>query len=166
MAIAPSCPVRLRSLGRVHITSDRRFRFEVAPAVLWEAIAEVERFPLWWPWLRRFEAVGMHAGDVWRCTVQPPLPYTLSFDIAIDEVEPAERVTAEVRGEITGTAELTLTPTDDGGCDARLTSRLAPSSRFLQTVALVARPIARLGHDWVLDTGARQFQQRLRDVGA
>jgi hypothetical protein len=145
----------------VHIASDRAYGFDVAPAVLWAEIAEVGRFPTWWPWLRRFDAVGLEPGDRWRCTVQPPLPYSLSFAIAIEEVEPHARVTASVSGEITGTAELTIEAAEEG-CTARLRSRLAPSSRFLQAVALVARPVVSLGHDWVLDTGARQFRQQLR----
>ena len=128
--------------------------------MLWASIAQVDRFPTWWPWLRRFEAQGMVVGDVWRCTVQPPLPYSLSFDITIDHVEP-ERVAARVSGDITGNAELTITPDGDDACHARLVSRLAPANRFLQTVALVARPVVSLGHDWVLDTGARQFRRRL-----
>ncbi len=144
----------------MHIASDRSYRFDIAPSALWAEIAEVERFPTWWPWLRQFDAVGLEPGDRWRCTVQPPLPYSLSFAIAIEEVEPNARVTASVSGEITGTAELTIDPADDG-CTARLRSRLAPSSRFLQAVALVARPVVSLGHDWVLDTGARQFRQQL-----
>ena len=144
----------------MHIASDRAYRFDIAPPVLWAEIADVERFPTWWPWLRRFDAVGLEPGDRWRCTVQPPLPYSLSFAIAIEEVEPHARVSASVSGEITGTAELTIEPADDG-CTARLRSRPAPSSRFLQAVALVARPVVSLGHDWVLDTGARQFRQQL-----
>jgi hypothetical protein len=70
-------------------------------------------------------------------------------------------VTALISGEISGTAELTLEPTGEGGCSARLTSALAPSGRFLQAIAMVARPVVTLGHDWVLDTGARQFRKHL-----
>lgn len=145
----------------MQIASDRSYGFTVGPAELWSTIAAVERFPQWWPWLRTFEARALEAGDVWRCTVQPPLPYSLSFTITITEVAADERVEATIAGEIEGTATLTIAPTDDG-CRARLRSSLAPSSRFLQAVALVARPVVSLGHDWVLDTGARQFRQQLR----
>lgn len=145
----------------MRISSDRSYRFEVEPSVLWDTIAAVDEFPRWWPWLRRFDGNGMEPGDIWHCTVQPPLPYTLSFDIAIGEVLPVERVTATISGEISGTAELTISPVDAGGCSARLTSRLAPSSRFLQAIAMVARPVVTLGHDWVLDTGAKQFRKHL-----
>jgi hypothetical protein len=146
----------------MHIASDRSYRFAAGPAQLWDRIATVEDFPTWWPWLRRFDGQALEPGDIWRCTVQPPLPYTLTFAIAIGEVVPAQRVTATVSGEIQGTAELTIEPDGDGGCTARLRSRLAPASRFLQAMAVVARPVVSLGHDWVLDNGARQFRRQLR----
>jgi uncharacterized protein YndB with AHSA1/START domain len=146
----------------MHIASDRSYRFAASPEDLWERIAAVEDFPTWWPWLRQFDGRALVAGDEWRCTVQPPLPYALSFTITIGEVEPAQRVAAEVSGEIRGSAELTIAGDGEGGCTARLQSRLAPASRFLQAVAVVARPVVSLGHDWVLDTGARQFRQQLR----
>lgn len=144
----------------MRIASDRSYGFAIGAADLWSTISAVDRFPLWWPWLRRFEARGLEHGDVWSCTVQPPLPYSLSFTITLTEVTEHERVEATIGGEIEGTAALTIEPTDDG-CRARLTSSLAPSSRFLQAVALVARPVVSLGHDWVLDSGARQFRQQL-----
>ena len=35
---------------------------------------------------------------------------------------------------------------------------LSPTNGMLKTVARLARPVAQFGHDWVLDTGARQFR--------
>jgi hypothetical protein len=143
----------------VEIRSDRRWGFDVGPADLWEAIAAVDDYPRWWPWLRRFEATGLVAGDTWRCVVQPPLPYTLRFRVALDEVDPHRLVAATLTGDVTGQARLEIDERDDG-CEARLVSRLAPGNGALRIVAMLARPIARFGHDWVLDTGAHQFVAR------
>jgi uncharacterized protein YndB with AHSA1/START domain len=140
----------------VLLDSDRRYRFAVQPAALWSAIAETADYRRWWPWLTAFDANGLVAGDVWRCAVRPPLPYTLRFAIHLDEVVPETLVAARLSGDIAGTARLDVTP-DGDGCDVRLTSRLAPSSRAFGLLANLARPIVRRGHDWVLDTGARQF---------
>lgn len=145
----------------MRISSDRSYRFDVGPDELWATIADVERFRDWWPWLRRFEAQALRPGDTWHCTVQPPLPYTLSFQVEIDDVREPQQVDATVTGEISGTARLRIAPDQDGGCSVRLTSQLAPTSRFLQRIALVARPVVSLGHDWVLDSGARQFRNHL-----
>lgn len=126
---------------------------------LWEAMVRVDDYPDWWPWLRHFEATAVEPGDRWRCRVQPPLPYSLTFDVTIADVVATERVTATITGEITGTARLDLAD-HPGGSEIRLTSALAPSNRLLKAVALAARPVVRFGHDWVLDTGARQFGER------
>ena len=47
----------------VHVRSDRRHRFAVEPDQLWAAMARVDDYPGWWPWLRSFEAAGLQAGD-------------------------------------------------------------------------------------------------------
>ena len=143
----------------MEIRSDRRWGFDVGPAALWDAIAGVEHYRKWWPWLRRFEAEGLVAGDTWNCVVQPPLPYTLRFRVQLDEVEPHRLVAATVTGDVAGQARLEIDEHDDG-CEARLVSLLAPGNGALRLVSRLAWPIARFGHDWVLDTGAKQFVAR------
>lgn len=141
----------------VDVRSDRRYRFDTAPEDLWAALTKVEDYRHWWPWLRRFDADGFAAGERWTCVVQPPLPYSLRFDLVLDEVVEGERVTATVSGDIVGTAQLALTA-DGTGSEVELVSRLAPANAMLRAIAVVARPVVRFGHDWVLDTGLRQFR--------
>jgi hypothetical protein len=45
-------------------------------------------------------------------------------------------------------------------CVVTLRSSLAPGNTALQLVSRFAAPVARFGHDWVLDSGARQFIAR------
>ncbi len=146
-------------LQPVEVRSDRRYAFSVPPEGLWPALTRIEEYRRWWPWLRGFEAAAFAAGERWRCVVQPPLPYALRFDLAIVEVEPLAFVTATVHGDITGRARLEVRATP-GGSEARLVSELAPSNAMLRAIASVARPVVRFGHDWVLDTGLRQFAAR------
>jgi uncharacterized protein YndB with AHSA1/START domain len=156
----------LRTIGaslvgvRGGFDSDRRFTFAVTPTELWGYIDDTDAFRTWWPWLRRFDAKGFVVGDEWRCLVQPPLPYQVSFTITLDDVEPPQRAAATISGDIVGTAVLTIVP-DGEGCEARLVSSLAPANSLLRAFASVARPVVRFGHDWVLDQGARQFARHL-----
>jgi hypothetical protein len=143
----------------VHVRSDRRYRFPVAPDDLWERLGEVGDYRGWWPWLRHFDARALSVGDTWHCAVQPPVPYTLRFQIVLEEVEQPTRVAAGIEGDIVGRAHLEIAPAEDGA-EVRLVSDLAPGNRYLQAVARVAAPVARFGHDWVLDNGARQFARR------
>lgn len=142
------------------IRSDRRFSFEQPPEEVWAAMASTSAYTRWWPWLRRFEAKGLVTGDVWVCHIQPPLPYFLRFTVTLDEVVPGTSATATVAGDLGGTAALTLAPAEDGGCEVRLVSDLAPASPVLRAFAVVARPLVVWGHDWVLAEGVRQFESR------
>ena len=143
----------------MHVRSDRRFHFDASAEVFWAAIAAVDDYRRWWPWLRVFEARGLVVGDHWRCVVQPPLPYGLCFVLDIEEVVPNRMVRVSVSGDLRGEARLDV---DDaaGGSDVRLRSDLTPVAALPRAVATMAPPVARFGHDWVLDNGIRQFRQR------
>ena len=144
--------------------SDRSWRFDVASDVLWDRICDTASYREWWPWLRRFEpAGGLAVDETWRCEVSPPLPYVVRFEVRHDHVEPGRVVESTVRGDIGGTARLTIEG-DGDRCRARLVSDLAPTNPILRTFGTMARPVVERGHDWVLDVGRRQFVERaMRD---
>ena len=146
----------------MQLTSDRRYHFAIGPDALWSAIAATDEYRRWWPWLTEFEASGLVSGDVWRCRVRPPLPYTLRFAIHLDEVVTPTSIAARLVGDIVGRAALEVAA-DGEGSVVRLRSTLAPSTRAFGMIAWLARPIVERGHDWVLDTGARQFAQRANE---
>ena len=150
--------------GGVYVRSDRRYRFGVGPEELWSRFGQLDDYQGWWPWLRRFEAGGIGEGERWSCLVQPPLPYSLRFDLLFDEVVPARFAGARVEGDITGHARIDI-EADDTGSELRLVSHLAPASPMLRVVSRLARPVATFGHDWVLDTGFRQFSDRAIGAG-
>ncbi len=145
----------------VRIASDRCWVFPAGRRQVWAAMADTGRYREWWPWLVAFEAPGLARGARWDCTVQPPVPYRLRFALDLTAVDPGESVAAEVSGDVVGTAGLTLADGPAGTTEVRLSSSLAPGNRALRVVAALALPLARFGHDWVLDTGARQFSEAL-----
>lgn len=141
------------------VRSDRSFRFEAAPADVWSAISSLEDYRVWWPWLREFDATALDVGDRWRCVVRPPLPYVLRFSVVLTAVVPGERIDAGVEGDIEGVASVTLRSHGDG-TEVRLVSALAPRHALLRRIMGLTPWLARFGHDWVLDTGLRQFRRR------
>jgi hypothetical protein len=147
------------------ISTVHDYRLPLAREEVWELISQVSNYREWWPWLRVFEGSALAEGQDWRCEVQPPVPYPVRFGVTIERVEPPALVRALVHGDVVGDAELTLekvaaVATAGAGCLATLRSSLAPGNRALQMVSRFAGPIARFGHDWVLDSGARQFIAR------
>lgn len=139
------------------IHSDRRFRFDIERASVWASITRTDQYREWWPWLKGFDGSAFSEGASWRCVVKPPLPYALHFAVDLVEVIDHELVRARIEGDITGWAQLTAID-HDVGSEFRLISELSPANGALRLIARVARPVAAFGHDWVLDTGARQFR--------
>lgn len=139
--------------------SDRRYRFAVEPEQLWAVLTRTGDYRGWWPWLRRLDGATLASGTDWDCVVQPPLPYVLRFTLRIVDVDAPSSVVAVVDGDLTGDARIDIAATADGS-ELRLVSCLAPSNVVLRSVARVAAPVVRFGHDWVLDTGVRQFRAR------
>lgn len=142
------------------IRSERRVRFDDAPADLWATLERVGEYPSWWPWLRRFDGSVLEEGARWSCTVQPPLPYRVSFALVLRDLEPGRSVAADLTGDIAGTAQLHLTAADDGGTDLHLVSELAPMRPMLRALSRLASAIPRYGHDQILDRGLAQFVAR------
>ncbi len=140
--------MKIVSARRLHLDADRR--------AVWETMSRVTEFSNWWPWLRHFDGAELVTGSVWTCVVQPPLPYSLRFTVALDQVLAPSVVHATVAVDVTGTASVALQE-EGAGCLAVFNSCLSPHQGVLRMVAALAPPVARYGHDWVLDTGARQF---------
>jgi uncharacterized protein YndB with AHSA1/START domain len=140
----------------VEITSNHSFVLPAPRAAVWAALGDVSDYRSWWPWLRRFDAGGLEEGDVWRCTIRPPLPYVLRCTVALTTVQAPAMIVARVAGDITGDARLDLTEQAES-THARLTSRLEARRLPARLLSRVAPPAARWGHDWVFTTAARQF---------
>jgi len=129
---------------------------DATPAEVWSVLAAVDAYPHWWPWLRRFEATRLSDGARWSCTVKPPLPYTVSFDLVLRDVAPRRSVAADVEGEIVGTARVDLRR-QGAGTELALVSDLEPSRTFLVGLSRLARPVARFGHEFIIDAALDQF---------
>lgn len=145
--------------------TDRRYPLPLAPEDLWDTVSQVDDYQRWWPWLRHFDGARLASGLTWRCAVRPPLPYVVRFHVALDEVVAPHTVRASISGDVVGTAWLEITG-QVGGCEARLVSSLEPHNRLLKAMARIAAPVVRQGHDWVLDSGARQFIAHTGDADA
>jgi uncharacterized protein YndB with AHSA1/START domain len=141
------------------ITTVHQYLLPLPREEVWSLISDVSTYRNWWPWLRVFDADALAPGEEWRCEVQPPVPYQVRFHVQIEHVEEAALVRAKVLGDVIGQATLMLHDTGTG-CTATLDSSLAAGNTALRLVSRFAGPIARFGHDWVLDSGARQFVTR------
>jgi uncharacterized protein YndB with AHSA1/START domain len=137
----------------------RTWKLDVPPERFWETIGHTDEYRDWWPWLREFDADGFREGARWRAVIQSPLPYVLRVDLELDEVVECERLSAVVSGDIQGRAALDLSPSE-GGSAIDIEWDMRPRSRAMQMAAVLARPLLRWSHEWVLARGLDQFRRR------
>ena len=144
---------------RTTIHSERRARFDQSPFEVWAALERLPAYRHWWPWLRRFEADALADGERWTCTVRPSLPYQVRFDLVLHDIELCRSVSATIDGDIVGTARIDLEAIGgpNGATELTLVSDLAPSRTFLRSLTRVAGPVARYGHDQIVDRALAQF---------
>lgn len=140
---------------------DRTWRFDVSVDELWGAFNDTSAYPSIWPWLRDFSATPLESGGAADFRVRPPLPYTLHFVVTLDDVVRPEHVRASVGGDVRGPASLVLSPTAEGGSQARITWSLELVRPMLRRIEPVARRPMIWGHDAVVALGVRQFRRRV-----
>lgn len=143
----------------MQLHTDRRIAFDAPADAVWAAMTDVTAYRSWWPWLRTFEADALATGEIWRCEIVAPLRYTVAFTLKFDVVAAPFHVETSLRGDILGGAWIDV---EDRGAqsDVWIRSEIFPSSRFLRGLTRFAYPIAKSGHDAIITSGARQFQQR------
>jgi uncharacterized protein YndB with AHSA1/START domain len=144
------------AMAELRLHTERRYEMAVRPPDFWRAISKVERYRSWWPWLREFDGERLESGATWRCSIRAPLRYRVHFELTLEEVEPHNHVAARISGDVKGTAALRVRPNGQGS-HVQVVSTLVPSTVFLRTLATVLWPVARYGHNWILDTGMAQL---------
>jgi hypothetical protein len=143
------------------LRTDRSYRLDESPRQTWDDLAAVGAYQRWWPWLRRFDADRLAAGERWEARIRVPMPWSLRFTLDLRDVEEPARVDALVSGDIEGTAEVTLEAAGSGST-IRLRSDLAPRHRLLRAVNRATPAVSRRLHDRVIDRAFRQFADRGR----
>jgi hypothetical protein len=141
---------------------DERFSLAVTPEGLWSALERTDRYVDWWSWLQVFECDGLQSGDVARCVVRAPLPYSLRFTVHVDEVVTPERIVTHVDGDLVGPARLEILSRPDG-CEARLAWELELRDPVLRPLATLTRPAMQWAHDRVVQVGLVEFRRHALD---
>lgn len=129
---------------------------DAQPDRVWDALYDVESWPRWWPYVRRVEKLaagdGNGVGAVHRFTWSSRLPYSLTFDAQVTEVQRPRRMVGEARGELDGTGIWALALEDDV-TRVRYEWRVRVTRPWMRLVAPLARPVFAWNHDQVMQAG-------------
>lgn len=124
---------------------------------VWEAIYEIERWPAWWPGVRRVEKLEHGDADgigaVYRHEWRSVIPYPVRFETRITRIEPRQLIEAEAHGELAGTGRWRFF----GDRETAVTYEwnVRTTRPWMNLLAPVARPVFRWNHNVVMHQGGQ-----------
>lgn len=133
-----------------------------APATVWTAVRDVERWPDWWPSVQGVTRVGDADadGEVWRFVFRTRLPYGMAFDARVLQDEPLHGVRTTVTGRVEGEGRWEVTPVD-GGAAVRFDWEVRPQPAWMRLLSPVARPVFVWNHAALMREGGEALAARL-----
>lgn len=134
---------------------------------VYRALEDYEQHPAWWPSVgsvtRLVEGDVDGVGGVIRYTVKSPLPYSLTFDVRIDENRAPKHLKVTASGELVGSGTWELSQ-EGAITTASYLWKVATTKTWMNRLALVARPIFSWAHAKVMAEGARGLAAHLGAV--
>jgi uncharacterized protein YndB with AHSA1/START domain len=143
------------------------WRLDAPIDAVFDQILKVENWPKWW---RGVEGViQLEAGDddrvgsAWRYTWKSVLPYRLVFDMRLTRVQRPVAIDGTAAGELAGEGRWRLS-TDRDATVVRYEWDVATTSRWMNLLAPLARPLFAWNHDVVMRRGGEGLARRLQDL--
>ena len=128
---------------------------DAAQEDVWQAIYAIERWPIWWPGVRRVERLeqgsGNGVGSLYRHEWRSVIPYPVRFETRITRIELPHLIEADAEGELAGTGRWRFF----GGRETAVTYEwnVRTTRPWMNLVAPIARPVFRWNHNVVMHQG-------------
>jgi uncharacterized protein YndB with AHSA1/START domain len=140
-----------------------RWHLPVAPPQVYEVLRDVERYPQWWPQVRKARPIDETSGEL---TCRSLLPYDLVFVMEQEVQDPDDLVLrARMTGDLNGTSQWTITADGDGGSYAVFDEDVSVGSGMLSAAGRLFRPALKFNHDLMMRAGEKGLRDYL-EAGA
>lgn len=134
------------------------------PERAWAVIADVERWPAWWPGIARTQVVRAPGrdglGQRTYLEVRSPLGYGLRFGVEITAASAPSSASARVVGGLVGEGSWSVEPRV-AGCEATIRWYVMPARGPLRWLSGPLRRPLTWAHSWVMARGERALIEEL-----
>lgn len=140
-----------------------RWRVGASIQRVFDQIVDVDAWPEWWRGVIRVDTLAAASGGVGarhRFVFRSRLPYSVTFDILVTEVEQPWLLAGVATGELEGVGRWELAP--DG--DATLVTyvwNVRTTRWWMNLVGPIARPLFEANHDQMMTWGLDGLGRRL-----
>jgi hypothetical protein len=146
-----------------------RWSFNAPVERVWEKIADAERWPTWWKYVRAVEVLdpgdANGAGRVLRMTWWTRLPYSLSFVITSRVVDPPHYLEGDAVGDLVGQGIWRLRQVDEI-TDVRYDWEVRTTKWWMNFLAPLARPLFDWNHAGVMKAGEEALRKLVEAPGS
>ncbi|MGP4044403.1 SRPBCC family protein [Streptomyces sp. 2A115] len=126
---------------------------------VYDALADAERYPRWWPQVREVTPLDERSGVV---RIRSVLPYDLVFTAREVRRDPAAGILEiTMTGDVNGWARWTLAA-GGPGTRARYDQEVHVAKPLLRRLAVPGRPVFRVNHTLMMRAGRRGLVAYLR----
>lgn len=145
------------------------WHFDASAEAVWEAIADVEGWPQWWPGIE--EVVPLEPGGadglgaLRRYVCLSVLPFRLTFTGRVTRIEPLRLLEGHVEGDVEGTGCCFLEPDGDGTA-VRYEWRIRTTRVWMNQLGAFAQPLFRWNHEALMQAGGTGLARFLATRGA
>jgi hypothetical protein len=135
---------------------------------VYELIHDTLAWPGWWPAVQSVDEIRparerSGVGSVRRYTFKGRLPYSLTFDLEVDRIEPPTTLGGRASGELDGTGVWTLRE-EGGRTVVRYDWNIRTTRWWMNLLAPLAGGMFKSNHDFVMQSGAAGICRRLGGV--
>jgi hypothetical protein len=135
-----------------------QWRLPAAPRHVYDVLADVETYPVWWPQVRRARRFGESSGEL---TCRSMLPYDLVFVMHQDLVDPQSLVLrAKMEGDLNGTSQWTVTADGEGSL-AVFDEDVSVGHGLVSVAGRLFRPALKFNHDLMMRAGEKGLRAYL-----
>lgn len=145
-----------------------QWRFDAPRAAVWQALADADGWPAWWPGIASEtldpgDARGV--GALRRYTCRGALPLRLHFVARVTRVVPLRLIEGRACGDLTGMGRCRLSHAR-GQTTVRFDWQVRTSGFWLRRLAPLAHALLRWNHDRLMRAGGRGLERHLARAAA
>ncbi len=140
------------------------WKFKAPVEAVWNEIKRMDAWPIWWEYVTKVELLRQgdadEIGSIRRITWKTALPYSLTFDSELMEMERYKRMEGRAFGELEGKGTW-LFSHESGLTTVQYDWQVNTTKFWMNLLAPIARPIFAWNHDKVMEAGYVGLKNRL-----
>ena len=143
------------------------WEFQASLEQTWKVVTDLKQYPRTWsdfPSVQLLAGDGEEVGSVWECQTRGSLPYTLTYQLEVLEVDRPQSLRTRATGDLVGVGRWAFEDMGGGRTRATYSWDVATTRPVLNLVAPLFKGLMARNHDAVMERGYRALRPLVEGV--